>query len=69
MLADAVQGFADMVQACRDDFQAIVDEAEDESDARKAAVDETLGDAVDAQAQLQLDLGLSTEQTLSDDNA
>lgn len=58
-----------MIQACRDDFQAMVDTDKQESDDRKAEVDEILGNAVNAAAQDQLDLGLQSEQTLSDDNA
>merc|ERR1712060_866596 len=69
MLADARQGFADMIQACRDDFQALVDIDELEADDRKAEVDRVLGDAVDAAADTQHDLGLATEQQLADDNA
>ena len=57
-----------MIQACRDDFQAIVDEAKDESADRKANVDSVVGDAADAAAADQADLNASTQQTLGDDN-
>jgi hypothetical protein len=68
MLADARQGFADMIQACRDDFQAMVDTDKQESDDRKAEVDEILGNAVDAAAQDQLNLGNDTVNTLTEEN-
>jgi hypothetical protein len=67
-LADARQGFADMVQACRDDFQAMVDQAKDDSADRKANVDSAVGAAADSAAGLQDDLAASTQQTLADDN-
>merc|ERR1711934_241829 len=45
LLADSKQGFVDMVQACRDDFQAIVDQAKcDEGEAARV-VQQDLTDA------------------------
>jgi hypothetical protein len=42
LMENAAQGFKDMVQACRDDFQAIVDEAKAESADKKAELDEVI---------------------------
>jgi hypothetical protein len=57
-----------MVQACRDDFQAMVDGAKDDSADRKDNVDDTLAESAAVAMDEQVALDASTQQTLADDN-
>jgi hypothetical protein len=69
LLADSKQGFVDMVQACRDDFQAIVDQAKSDSADRKAGVDQVMWDEGEAARVVQQDLTDAAREELSNSNA
>jgi hypothetical protein len=68
MLEDAVKGFADLVQDCRDSFQAMVDLAKSESVDRRGDLDQDFQDANDARRGSLEDLQSSTKAMLESDN-